>query len=84
MIAKTILNNDIKNKYANNTMNNCPCCSQRMLRHARHGQIYWFCAHCHQEMPNLGKALTSSNSGHLRRSPLVNLNPVLDTVGVAH
>ncbi len=34
-------------------MNNCPCCSTQMLRHSRHSQIYWYCLHCKQEMPNL-------------------------------
>lgn len=34
-------------------MNNCPCCSSQMLRHSRHSQIYWYCLHCKQEMPNL-------------------------------
>jgi ribosomal protein L37AE/L43A len=31
----------------------CPCCSEPLLRHARHGRIYWFCTHCWQEMPDL-------------------------------
>ncbi len=31
----------------------CPCCSAKVLRHARHGSIYWFCHHCWQEMPDL-------------------------------
>jgi len=34
-------------------MNNCPCCSGQLLRHARHSGVYWFCPHCYQEMPNL-------------------------------
>ena len=34
-------------------MNNCPCCSNQMLRHSRNSQIYWYCPHCRQEMPNL-------------------------------
>ncbi len=33
-------------------MNTCPCCSEVLLRHARHNQIYWFCPHCWQEMPD--------------------------------
>jgi ribosomal protein L37AE/L43A len=32
-------------------MNTCPCCSEILLRHARQGNIYWFCTHCRQEMP---------------------------------
>ncbi|WP_413160652.1 hypothetical protein ACL6C3_19275 [Capilliphycus salinus ALCB114379] len=35
-------------------MNNCPCCSSTLLRHIRHSQIYWYCPHCKQEMPNFG------------------------------
>jgi ribosomal protein L37AE/L43A len=40
-----------------NTLNACPCCSELLLRHARHGSIYWFCSHCRQEMPNLSSAI---------------------------
>lgn len=32
-------------------MNICPCCSGKLLRHVRHGNVYWFCRHCWQEMP---------------------------------
>ena len=31
----------------------CPCCSQPLLRHISRNRIFWFCSHCHQEMPNL-------------------------------
>ncbi len=31
----------------------CPCCSQALLRHISFKRIYWFCSHCHQEMPDL-------------------------------
>lgn len=34
-------------------MDSCPCCSSSLLRHVRHNTIYWYCQHCHQEMPNL-------------------------------
>jgi ribosomal protein L37AE/L43A len=50
-------------------MNTCPCCSEPLLRHARHGEIYWYCPHCHQEMPNLNAALNYS-------VPAVDLVPV--------
>ncbi len=33
-------------------MNTCPCCSETLLRHARHNGVYWFCPHCWQEMPD--------------------------------
>ena len=32
-------------------MTSCPCCTNQMLRHVRHSQVYWFCRHCWQEMP---------------------------------
>ncbi len=38
-------------------MNNCPCCSQTMLRHIRHQNVYWFCRNCWSEMPLLEKKL---------------------------
>lgn len=29
----------------------CPCCgSSMLLRHVRHGQIYWLCQSCRQEV----------------------------------
>ncbi|PSB13076.1 hypothetical protein C7B61_05050 [filamentous cyanobacterium CCP1] len=34
-------------------MTTCPCCSNSMLRHIRHHQVYWFCRSCWQEMPLL-------------------------------
>jgi len=34
-------------------MNSCPCCSHKLLRHIRQQNVYWFCSHCRQEMPNL-------------------------------
>ena len=41
-----------------NTLNACPCCSEPLLKHARHGHIYWFCSHCRQEMPNLSSVFS--------------------------
>jgi len=40
-------------------MHTCPCCSASLLRHVRHNSIYWYCPHCHQEMPNLESILRS-------------------------
>lgn len=34
-------------------MSNCPICSNLILRHIHHNQIYWYCSCCHQEVPNL-------------------------------
>ena len=33
------------------TQHRCLLCSQTLLRHIRHGKLYWFCRHCYQEMP---------------------------------
>jgi predicted amidophosphoribosyltransferase len=45
--------------------NACPCCSEPLLRHARHGSIYWFCSHCWQEMPNLQQVLAARQTSKL-------------------
>ncbi|MEO0456347.1 MAG: hypothetical protein AAF152_07145 [Cyanobacteria bacterium P01_A01_bin.114] len=37
--------------------NTCSCCSYPLLRHIRGSQIYWYCSHCHQEMPSLSDSL---------------------------
>jgi ribosomal protein L37AE/L43A len=31
----------------------CPCCGDRLLRHVRHDEVYWFCKTCYQEIPLL-------------------------------
>ncbi len=33
--------------------NTCPCCGGSILRHVRHGELYWFCLSCRQEVPQL-------------------------------
>ena len=33
--------------------NTCPCCGGSILRHVRHGELYWFCLSCRQEVPLL-------------------------------
>jgi ribosomal protein L37AE/L43A len=33
--------------------NTCPCCGGSVLRHVRHGELYWFCLSCRQEVPLL-------------------------------
>lgn len=32
-------------------MQNCPCCSDKLLRHVKGGSTYWLCRSCWQEMP---------------------------------
>jgi ribosomal protein L37AE/L43A len=50
ILITPFLNRDIKVEMI---MNECPCCSDQLLRHVRHQEVYWFCLSCHQEMPNL-------------------------------
>ncbi|WP_172582042.1 hypothetical protein [cyanobacterium endosymbiont of Rhopalodia gibberula] len=40
-------------------MNNCPICSSQILRHINHHQIYWYCPHCHEKVPNFTRVLVS-------------------------
>lgn len=41
-------------------VNSCPCCGDRLLRHARRRGVYWFCSSCHQEMsPLMGEQVPS-------------------------
>ncbi|NJN90655.1 MAG: hypothetical protein HC878_10010 [Leptolyngbyaceae cyanobacterium SL_5_14] len=41
-------------------MNTCPCCSEQLLRHARHNSVLLVCPHCWQEMPNLSSAIATN------------------------
>ncbi|MBD2665059.1 hypothetical protein [Richelia sinica] len=47
--------------------NTCPCCGGSILRHVRHGELYWFCLSCRQEVPQLSLTrlsnLESRNTG---------------------
>jgi ribosomal protein L37AE/L43A len=46
-------------------MTNCPFCSDRLLRHIRGHESYWFCRTCWQETPMLStekRALHSENA----------------------
>lgn len=51
-------------------MSDCPCCSHRLLRHIRNHEIYWFCPHCRQDMPN------PSEVPHLKMQSVPLLNRV--------
>lgn len=33
-------------------MSRCICCQSSLLRHIRHGDVYWYCSRCRQEMPS--------------------------------
>jgi ribosomal protein L37AE/L43A len=52
--------------------NTCPCCGGSILRHVRHGEVYWFCLSCRQEMPLLSVSrlsnLETSNTGVIHKS----------------
>ncbi|MBD2347053.1 hypothetical protein [Anabaena subtropica] len=57
--------------------NNCPCCGGSLLRHVRHGELYWFCLSCRQEVPLL------SNNNRLPNVDTRNTGVVTQTVGSA-
>ncbi len=40
----------------------CPCCSDTLLRHIRTGEVYWFCRHCYQEMPDFVNEFPKNHS----------------------
>ncbi|MFM2060817.1 MAG: hypothetical protein RLZZ507_487 [Cyanobacteriota bacterium] len=51
-----------------NRANTCPCCGGSILRHIRHGELYWFCLSCRQEVPlltisRLSNHLENRNTG---------------------
>ena len=52
--------------------NTCPCCGGIPLRHVRHGELYWFCLSCRQEVPlltvNRSPNTETRNTGVLTQS----------------
>lgn len=38
-------------------MPECPCCSDKLLRHVSRSGVYWFCPYCREEMPSLQAAI---------------------------
>jgi hypothetical protein len=36
-------------------MNQCICCHSQLIRYLSHQRVYWFCASCYQEMPNINE-----------------------------
>jgi predicted amidophosphoribosyltransferase len=59
-------------------MHTCPCCSETLLRHARHNHIYWFCPHCWQEMPDLESVVLASTQAPCATQHV----PALKMIGV--
>lgn len=43
----------------------CLCCSNTLLRHIRSHQIYWFCPHCYQAMPETVEPCSQLNTSKL-------------------
>jgi hypothetical protein len=43
-------------------MNTCPCCSNALLRHIKHGSLSWFCRSCWLEMPNLEEEIHAAST----------------------
>jgi hypothetical protein len=41
-------------------MNQCICCHNQLIRYLDPQRIYWFCASCYQEMPNINEILACS------------------------
>ncbi len=40
----------------------CPCCGGSLLRHVRHGELYWFCQTCWQQLPLLSAIRTHTEA----------------------
>ncbi|MEC4804994.1 MAG: hypothetical protein SAJ12_05925 [Jaaginema sp. PMC 1079.18] len=53
----------------------CPCCSHSLLRHIRSQQIYWYCRHCHQAMPNLSLEIAANHINILNNNLHQHLAP---------
>lgn len=47
----------------------CPCCGSTILRHVRHGEIYWYCSSCHQEVPSLVSLVIPRRDNLTLKSP---------------
>lgn len=58
----------------------CPCCSNKMLRHIRHGHLYWFCRDCWLELPLMLKGWPEGT--YSSPAPLTVWNPGVEWVGV--
>jgi ribosomal protein L37AE/L43A len=43
----------------------CLCCSHTLLRHIRSHQVYWFCPHCYQAMPESLEPYSHLNASQL-------------------
>lgn len=43
----------------------CLCCSHTLLRHIRSHQVYWFCPHCYQAMPESLEPYSRLNASQL-------------------
>ncbi|MFP5269107.1 hypothetical protein [Coleofasciculus sp.] len=43
----------------------CICCSHTLLRHIRSHQVYWFCPHCYQAMPESVEPYSRFNTSKL-------------------
>ena len=43
----------------------CICCSHTLLRHIRSHQVYWFCPHCYQAMPESVEPYSRFNASKL-------------------
>ncbi|HBB32034.1 MAG TPA: hypothetical protein DDZ80_08045 [Cyanobacteria bacterium UBA8803] len=55
-------------------MDICPCCSHPLLRQTRNHNLYWFCRHCWQEMPNFSDTQIAYYQYRQSLENLVNLS----------
>lgn len=67
-------------------MVSCPVCSNQILRHIRHDDVYWFCSHCWQELPHIpsprqqNRTRYSRLESHLARCLMREVGPQLASV----
>lgn len=52
-------------------MSYCICCNSPLLRHIRHGEVYWYCPDCRQEMPEADSNVVDHSESTDRRIPHV-------------
>lgn len=46
-------------------MSYCICCNSSLLRHIRHGEVYWYCPDCRQEMPEADSSVVTRSDSTL-------------------
>ncbi|MEM1252557.1 MAG: hypothetical protein AAGI69_08990 [Cyanobacteria bacterium P01_H01_bin.21] len=57
-------------------MSYCICCNSSLLRHIRHGEVYWYCPDCRQDMPEVDSCTTSQSDSSIILSTIL-LKPLV-------